>query len=427
MHADFTISSSVTSYRSKRFALAIISTSRMPITRVALIGLSASAKTSWAGDAHLPYLLSPIGRKHYEIVALLNSSIAAGEASKQHFKLPSTVKAYGDPETLAQDPDIDLVVCCTRVDVHYPTVAPSLRTGKTVFVEWPLVESVEKARELVAIAKESGVDPEKCIIGLQGRIAPPTVLVKELLASGTIGTVLSSHVTCFAHLLPRDSLPESLAYFADRKIGGNALVIENGHTLDYVHGVLGEFETFDAWTQIQRPTLKVLAASGTDQNSINTNVPDLLSIHGSLKPSSDKIKVASEATLMQAFRAGPPFKGRPAVTWSINGTKGELLITIEGHYLHSHTVDPITIQHHDHATDEVRELEWDWAEWQKTLPIRSRNIAELYERYAEWVEGGKGDVKEGREWPSLEDAVTRLDEFAEMYRQFDERAAVGDV
>ena len=27
--------------------------------RVALIGLSASAKTAWASKAHLPYLLSP--------------------------------------------------------------------------------------------------------------------------------------------------------------------------------------------------------------------------------------------------------------------------------------------------------------------------------------------------------------------------------
>jgi len=35
--------------------------------RVALIGLSSSAKVTWAADAHLPYLLSPIGQKHYEL------------------------------------------------------------------------------------------------------------------------------------------------------------------------------------------------------------------------------------------------------------------------------------------------------------------------------------------------------------------------
>jgi predicted dehydrogenase len=388
--------------------------------RIALIGLSASAKTSWAGDAHLPYLLSSAGRSHFEIIALLNSSVAAAEVSKKHFRLPGTVKAYGDPSVLAQDLDVDLVVCCTRVDVHLPTLAPSLRYGKTVFVEWPLAENLEKAQDLLSAAT-NGSDPSKCIIGLQGRVSPVTLRIKDFLAAGLIGTILSSHVTSFGHLLPRDALPESLAYFADRTVGGNPVVIENGHTLDYIHHVLGEYESFGSWMQIQRPTLKILNTGGNDDTSIGSNVPDLLSIHGSLKPSYDNVKVANGATLSYTYRTGPPFKHQPATTWSIAGTTGELLVTFQGHYLHSHTVDPISIQHHAHATDEVRQVGWDWADWQKELPVRSRIIAELYERYAEWVEGGKGKVKKGREWPSLEDALVRMEELAEVFQQWDEK------
>ncbi|KAF2820584.1 oxidoreductase family protein [Ophiobolus disseminans] len=370
----------------------------MSLIRVALIGLSASAKTSWAGDAHLPYLISPIGRTHIKVGALLNSSFAAAAASKQHFQLPSAVKAYGDPQALARDLDIDLVVCCTRVDVHYPTIAPSLRAGKSVFVEWPLAENIEKARELLAIAKDNGVDASKCIIGLQSRVSPLTLRIKDVLASGTIGTVLSSNVTTFGHLLPRDSLPDSVAYFADRKTGGNPVMIENGHALDYIHHVLGEFKSFDARMQTQRPTLKIFNADGKTTGSVDTDIPDLFSIHGPLIPSDGKVKVAANATLAQTFRLGPPVKNQPTTSWSIAGTTGELLITIQGHFYHSHTIDPVTIQHHDHATDEVTEIEWDWAEYQKELPIRSRMIAEVYERYAEW----------GREWPGLDDAGVRM-------------------
>lgn len=47
---------------------------------IAIIGLSASASTSWAEEGHLPYLLLPRAREHYEIVALLNSSVQAAEA-----------------------------------------------------------------------------------------------------------------------------------------------------------------------------------------------------------------------------------------------------------------------------------------------------------------------------------------------------------
>lgn len=57
--------------------------------RVAIIGLSASAATSWAAEGHLPYLLLlPRARAHYEIVALLNSSVQAAEAARAHFRLP---------------------------------------------------------------------------------------------------------------------------------------------------------------------------------------------------------------------------------------------------------------------------------------------------------------------------------------------------
>ncbi|KAF2033004.1 NAD(P)-binding protein, partial [Setomelanomma holmii] len=192
----------------------------MAPVRVAFIGFSASAKTSWAGDAHLPYPLSTIGRSHYEIVALLNSIVAASEASKKHFQLPSTVKAYGDSSTLAKNPNVDLVVCCTRADVHYSTILPSLRTGKKVFIEWPLAENIEKAQQLLETARSNGVDPSAYIIGLQGRVSPIASHIQEILASGTIGTVLSSQVIAFGHLLPRDALPESLVYFADRAVGG---------------------------------------------------------------------------------------------------------------------------------------------------------------------------------------------------------------
>lgn len=135
--------------------------------RVALVGLSASAKVTWAADAHLPYLLSSQGKLHYELVALLNSSVQAAESAKTTFKLPGNVKAYGDPSKLATDPDIDLVVVNTRVDVHFPVVEPSVRAGKGVFIEWPLTENLAKAIELT-----QGKSYPNSIVGLQGRVAP---------------------------------------------------------------------------------------------------------------------------------------------------------------------------------------------------------------------------------------------------------------
>jgi predicted dehydrogenase len=383
--------------------------------RVALVGLSSSAKVTWASDAHLPYLLSANGKKHYQLVALLNSSVSAAESARSTFKLPQDVKAYGDPETLAADPNIDLVVVNTRVDVHYSVVEPSIRAGKAVFIEWPLTEDLASALRLT----KNMPNPSNSIVGLQGRVMPLTLRLKDLLASDTIGKVLSSEVRAFGNLMQRDGLPESLTYFADRKVGGHPINIHYGHMIDYVHEVLGAWEEVDVKMQIQRPELKVFGSGDEVTGTLKSDVPDLLSAHGTL--TTDKDVTVPGATLIATFRLGSPFKGEPGLIWTIAGEKGELRVTAPGPYLMSGDSynGPVTIEHHDHATDEVKELRWNWAEWQKELPLRARSTAEVYERYAGWIEGGKGDVEEGRNWPTLEDGVKLMREFDGMYRQFD--------
>lgn len=200
--------------------------------RLALIGLSQAAKTSWAADGHLPYLLSERGRERYQIAALLNSSSKAAEKAIESYKLGPAVKAYGSPQDLAIDPEIDLVVCTTRVDVHYDTIKPSVQAGKAVFVEWPLVENAGRAAELADLAKQSG---SRTLIGLQARVAPVVLKVKDLLREGAIGKVVSSDVLAFTPGSGRDSMSEGLAYFLDKKVGGNPVTIAFGHSKRVLH------------------------------------------------------------------------------------------------------------------------------------------------------------------------------------------------
>lgn len=202
--------------------------------RIALIGLSQSAKTSWASQGHLPYLLSERGKERYKIVALLNSSEEAAKNAIKAYELPADVKAYGSPHDLAADPDVDLVVCTTRVDVHYDTIKPSVRAGKNVFVEWPLAENVFRATELAEIARKSG---SRTLIGLQGRVAPPVLKLKKLVQSGTIGKIVSSDFTAFTPGGGGSSMSEGLAYFLDKKVGGNPITIAFGHSKPSLLGI----------------------------------------------------------------------------------------------------------------------------------------------------------------------------------------------
>lgn len=83
---------------------------------------------------------------------------------------------------------------------------------------------------------------QNSIIGLQRRVSPVPLRIKSLLAEGIKGNVLSGHVSSYGALLPLDALPEGMEYFAERKYGGNSIITEYGHSLDWVHEVLGELK-----------------------------------------------------------------------------------------------------------------------------------------------------------------------------------------
>lgn len=198
--------------------------------RLGIIGLSSSAVTSWASSAHLPYLLSPRGRTRYTIVALCNSSVESARRAISHYGLDAQrVRAYGDAASLAADGDVDLVVCCTRVDTHFALARPCVEVGKAVFVEWPPTHDVGLTRELALLAGE-GDGGARSVIGLQGRLAPVVVRMRELVRGGGLGKVLSSEVRARGGTLDREKIAEGLAYFAERRVGGNVFMIGFAHS-----------------------------------------------------------------------------------------------------------------------------------------------------------------------------------------------------
>ena len=193
---------------------------------VGIIGLGKSANPlapgAWAALAHLPGLLSS---PNHKIVALANSTISSAQNSIKYHNLPSDVKAYGSPEDLAADPDVDLIVCSVIVTKHYMLTKPALLAGKDVYVEWPLGATTAEAEELTALAKEKGV---KTVVGVQARADPLVVKIKELVDSGKIGKVISSTVVgAFAGHPP--AWPENASYYLDINSGGNSLIIYFGH------------------------------------------------------------------------------------------------------------------------------------------------------------------------------------------------------
>lgn len=168
--------------------------------------------------------------------------------------------------------------------------------------------------------------------------------------------------------------------------------------IDFVHSVLGEFESSNSHVQIQHPEQAIIGADGKEKTKYTSDVPDLLSLHGTLQPSSSVARGASlvskevcfqvsitDGVQIVKFRKGPPFPGTLPFVWTINCEKAEIRITSErGPFLQSESNSyPVPIELHDFTSGEVKNVEWHWEDWQEVIGARSRNIGKLYDLYAE--------------------------------------------
>ncbi|NTW38363.1 MAG: Gfo/Idh/MocA family oxidoreductase [Cellulomonadaceae bacterium] len=89
-----------------------------------------------------------------------------------------------DIEKVWNDPEIDLVVVCTRYDSHYEFARTALEHGKNALIEKPFTSTGAQAKELFALAKEKGL----FLQGYQNRRFDSDFLtVQKVIESGRLG------------------------------------------------------------------------------------------------------------------------------------------------------------------------------------------------------------------------------------------------
>ncbi len=164
--------------------------------RVGIIG--ANAHDGWSMRAHLPALRA---LPDYELTAVCTSRPETAAESAAHY---GARLAFHDYHAMVRHPDIDLVSVSVRVPLHHDMVMAALHAGKHVYCEWPLGATLAEAEAMAALARAKGV---RTMIGLQANGDPVLLRLRELLAEGYVGEVLSCTMAMFLPgLLHRDSL-----------------------------------------------------------------------------------------------------------------------------------------------------------------------------------------------------------------------------
>ena len=340
---------------------------------VGLIGVSPGR--GWAATAHIPALRALPG---YELRAVCSSSPASAQRAAEAFGIPA---AADDAHALAALPEVDLVVVTVKVPHHRELVSAALAAGKTVYCEWPLGVSLDESVNLAAAAAQVGV---RTAVGLQARSAPVFRYVRDLVAQGYVGEVLSASVIG-SGMGWGGQVEAANAYTLDKATGASMLMIPLGHTVDALCACLGEFREVTATTALRQ---SMAAVVGTEQTVAKTT-EDQVAFAGTL----------DGGALVSVHYRGGASRGTNLLI-EINGTEGDLQITAAGG--HAQIFD-LAVLGGQGAARTLSPL--DVPDTHRTVPPELKgpavNVAQTYVRLQE-------DLRQGtHECPNFADAVRR--------------------
>jgi predicted dehydrogenase len=233
--------------------------------RLGLIG--ASVRGTWSSRSHLPAVQASAD---VELTAVCTTRADSADAARQAY---GARLAFDDWRKLVASPEIDAVAVVVRVPSHYEPTKAALEAGKHVYCEWPLGRTTAEAVELAGLAKAKGL---VTAVGLQARVNPAIMHLRELVAAGYVGEVMAVHV-----MLMREGVltrPSHRTWQRDAALGANTLTIANGHTIDAMRFVAGDFARLSAVVATQA---KQWLDTGAN-TWLDVTAPDNILINGHL-------------------------------------------------------------------------------------------------------------------------------------------------
>lgn len=149
------------------------------------------------------------------------SSRTNGLEAKTAAKKMGAEIATTDYTAILKDPEVNMVICTTRHDMHSRMVCETLAAGKSVFVEKPLCLNETELAEITE-AYKAVPQGTTLTVGFNRRFSPFAVQMKKLLGEGAKNIV----ATMNAGFIP----PE--VWVHDLQVGGGRIVGEACHFID---------------------------------------------------------------------------------------------------------------------------------------------------------------------------------------------------
>jgi predicted dehydrogenase len=146
------------------------------------------------------------------------------------------------------------VIVANPTALHLDVAIPAAEAGCHLLLEKPVSGSLDRLDELQAALQRGG---GRALVGFQFRFHPGLQRLKQLLAEGAIGRVVSARATWGEYLPGWHPWEDYRKAYAARPDLGGGVVLTLCHPLDYLGWLLGEVESLWAFTGNQGLGLQV--------------------------------------------------------------------------------------------------------------------------------------------------------------------------
>lgn len=152
-------------------------------------------------------------------------------ANAQQFANNFGGTAYGSYEELVADSGIDAIYVATPHPAHHDNVILALNAGKPVLCEKPFAVNAQQAQAMVDAAAKNKV---ALMEAMWARFLPHYAKVREIIASGVLGPILSIHADHGQRLAD-----QGIARLVDPQLAGGALLDLGIYPISFAHMILG--------------------------------------------------------------------------------------------------------------------------------------------------------------------------------------------
>ncbi|MGF7234617.1 MAG: Gfo/Idh/MocA family protein [Frankia sp.] len=202
------------------------------------------------------------------LVAVASRRQETADAFGEKFGVPAG-RRYGSYEQLAADDDVDVVYVASPHSHHHQHTLLFLTAGRGVLCEKPFALDADQAAEMVATARDRG---QYLMEAMWSRFLPSYVKLRELVAAGAIGTVLTVEGD-FGFRMP--VTPTHRLF--DPALGGGALLDLGVYPVSLASMLLGEPDRLAAFGQLGETGVDehVAVLTGYDSDAVAVAVASL--------------------------------------------------------------------------------------------------------------------------------------------------------